>query len=134
MAYDNKRPLSPFMLGSVYRFQITSLLSITHRITGIALTVGSVLLVAWLWSAAYSAECYNWLMDLFAHPVVLAMLIGWTFALYYHLANGIRHLFWDAGYGFGIHNATRSGIAVILFTVLMTSGSWFFIFQHVGYL
>lgn len=118
------RPLSPFMIGTYYRPQISSVLSLTHRATGVALSIGSVLLVAWLWATAYSAEQFLMWDQFFTSTIGTVLLIGWTFAFYYHLANGIRHLFWDIGRGFTIPNMTRSGIAVVLFAIVATAGTW----------
>lgn len=118
------RPLSPFMLGKYYRPQISSVLSLTHRATGVALSVGSILLVAWLWATAYSADQFLMWDQFFNSTIGTVLLIGWTFAFFYHLANGIRHLFWDAGRGFTIPNMTRSGIAVVLFAVAATAYTW----------
>ncbi len=116
------RPLSPHL--QIYRPQITSALSIFHRITGVALSAGLVLMVAWLWSAAYSGTYYDFWHQFFAGTFGRILLIGWTAAFYYHLGNGIRHLFWDIGRGFDLTNVTRSGVAVLAFVVLATSYSW----------
>lgn len=116
------RPLSPHL--TVYRPQITSVLSITHRITGLALYVGSLLLLAWLWSAAYHAECYRQLHDFMRAPLGRLMLLGWTAAYYYHFSNGLRHLWWDTGRGFSLPDVTRSGWAVIVLTVVLTAITW----------
>lgn len=117
-----QRPLSPHL--QIYKPQITSVLSITHRATGVALSVGTLVLVAWLWAAAYSAPCYQWLTAQLKTPVGLALLGGWSLAFYYHLGNGIRHLFWDAGKGFSIPAVYRSGALVLLFAAVMTAGTW----------
>lgn len=129
---SSERPLSPHL--QVYRPQISSVLSISHRATGLALWLGSFFLVAWLWTVAYDAAYFNCLRDIMAHPVSKVILIGWTFALFYHLGNGIRHLFWDAGYGFELHNMTRSGIMVILFAIAATTAMWVMIFQQVSFI
>lgn len=117
-----KRPLSPHL--QVYRPQITSVMSITHRATGVALSVGTLLLVAWLWAAAYSDEYFTFWQTISAHWAARIALAGWTFAIYYHLANGIRHLFWDMGRGFDLKNVTRSGLLVVLFAVCATLCTW----------
>jgi succinate dehydrogenase / fumarate reductase cytochrome b subunit len=116
------RPTSPHL--SIYRWQITSVLSITHRLTGLALYAGSGLLALWLAAAAYSPECYADIKTFLNSWLGQLMLIGWTLAFYYHLSNGIRHLAWDAGYGFTIPVATRTGWAVVFFTVVMTALTW----------
>lgn len=117
-----KRPTSPHL--TIYRKQITSVLSITHRATGLALFVGTALIVLWLWIAAYNPAQYSVLHDALVSPVGRFCLIGWTVAFYYHLANGVRHLFWDAGMGFTLPAAVRSGWLVLLFTLVMTAITW----------
>lgn len=117
-----QRPLSPHL--QIYKPQITSMMSITHRATGAFLSMGTLLLVAWLWSAAYSDEYYNCIMSMLNHWIGRLALVGWTFAMFYHLANGIRHLFWDMGRGFDLQNVNRSGVIVILFASAMTVVTW----------
>jgi succinate dehydrogenase / fumarate reductase cytochrome b subunit len=95
-----ERPLSPFMFPTWYRFQITSVLSITHRLTGIALAVGSILLAWWLVAVAAGGEVFAATHAFIASPVGVLLLFGWSVAFFYHLCSGIRHLAWDAGYGF----------------------------------
>jgi succinate dehydrogenase / fumarate reductase cytochrome b subunit len=90
-----KRPTSPHL--SIYRKQISSVLSILHRLTGIALFAGTAVIVVWLWTIAYAPDLFSALRELLASPVGQICLLGWTAAFYYHLGNGIRHLFWDAG-------------------------------------
>jgi succinate dehydrogenase / fumarate reductase cytochrome b subunit len=116
------RPTSPHL--SIYRFQITSVLSIMHRMTGIALFAGSALMVLWLYTAAYNPSDYGYLHGLLSSGIGKLLLVGWTLAFYYHLSNGIRHLFWDMGVGFGLAQTTRSGIAVLVFTALLTGATW----------
>lgn len=118
----DQRPLSPHL--QVYRPQITSIMSITHRATGVFLSFGTLLLVAWLWAAAYNAEYFSFWQGIFSHPIGQLALTGWAFALFYHLGNGIRHLFWDIGRGFELKNVTRSGIFVIFFALTMTLLVW----------
>jgi succinate dehydrogenase / fumarate reductase cytochrome b subunit len=113
-----KRPLSPHL--GIYRWQITMTLSILHRITGCALVAGTVLLVAWLWSAAYAPGFYPQLHSFVMSGIGQIMILGWIVAFYFHLGNGIRHLFWDIGKGFEIHTAARSGWTVVIFTLVMT--------------
>jgi succinate dehydrogenase / fumarate reductase cytochrome b subunit len=115
-----ERPLSPFMFPRWYRFQITSLLSILHRLTGIALAVGSMLLAWWLMAVAAGGEMFAATHAFIASPIGLLLLLGWSVAFFYHLCSGIRHLFWDAGYGFEIRSAYRTGCAVLAATVLLT--------------
>lgn len=117
-----KRPLSPHL--TIYRPQITSVLSITHRMTGLALVAGSFLVVYWLWVAAYDPSAYEKFHECLGSVLGRIALLGWTLAFYYHLCNGIRHLFWDIGKGFSIPAVTRSGIAVVISAVLLTAFTW----------
>lgn len=118
------RPLSPFMLGLYYRFQWTSLLSFVHRITGIGLSVGTLLVAAGLIALAGGPQWYG----LFAKHVGAwygqVLLFAWTWALMYHLGNGIRHLFWDVGMGFDLKTAERSGYAVVVASLVLTGAAW----------
>jgi succinate dehydrogenase / fumarate reductase cytochrome b subunit len=122
-----ERPLSPFMFPRWYRFQITSLLSILHRLTGIALVVGSMLLAWWLVAVAAGGEMFAATHAFVASPIGLLLLLGWSVAFFYHLCSGIRHLFWDAGYGFEIRSAYRTGYAVLAATVLLTIFAWLYV-------
>lgn len=121
MAAGN-RPLSPHL--QVYRPQLTSMLSILHRITGVGLAVGTLLLVYWLAAAAGGPESYAAAQGFIGSFFGQLLLFGWTVALFYHLANGIRHLFWDAGYGFELPTVQRSGLAVLAATAVLTVVSW----------
>src|SRR5262245_17864599 len=106
------RPLSPHL--QVYRPQITSVLSILHRATGIALGVGGIWLVTWLYVAAKGGPSFETMRWFNASPLGVLCLIGFAFCLYYHLCNGIRHLAWDAGWGFELKTVTWSGWLVVL--------------------
>ena len=122
-----QRPLSPFMFPTWYRFQITSALSILHRLTGIALAVGSILLAWWLVSVAAGGKLFAATHAVVASPVGMLLLFCWSMAFFFHLCNGIRHLFWDAGYGFALPHARRSGYAVLAVTVLLTVITWLYV-------
>lgn len=117
-----KRPLSPHL--SVYRWPITMTLSILHRVSGIALSAGLLLLAAWLITAAAGDRQYNDLTALMGGLPGRVLLAGWTFAFFFHLSNGVRHLFWDAGYGFEKSQANASAVAVIIASVALTLGYW----------
>jgi succinate dehydrogenase / fumarate reductase, cytochrome b subunit len=123
-----ERPLSPFMFPVWYRFQITSALSILHRLTGIGLAVGSILLAWWLISVAVGGELFETTHRFLVSPIGIVLLFLWSVAFFYHLCNGIRHLAWDAGYGFEIRTAARSGYAVIVMTALLTLLAWLYVF------
>ena len=122
-----ERPLSPFMFPVWYRFQLGSLLSILHRLTGIALTVGSILLTWWLIAVAAGGRLFAATHVFIASPIGMLLLFLWSAAFFYHLCSGIRHLAWDAGYGFEIRDAHRNGYAVIVATVLLTLITWFYL-------
>lgn len=121
MSAEN-RPLSPHL--QVYRPQLTSVLSILHRITGIALALGTLLLVYWLVALSVGPQAYA-AAEGFAGSILGRLLIfGWSLALFYHLCNGIRHLFWDAGLGFELQTAYRSGWAVVVASLVLTVLAW----------
>jgi succinate dehydrogenase / fumarate reductase, cytochrome b subunit len=117
------RPLSPHL--QIYRPQLTSMMSILHRITGVALSIGGLMVAWWLVAAAMGEGAYNIARDFAASPLGLFMLFGWTFCLYYHLFNGIRHLMWDMVFLFRIENAYRAGYLVLLLTIISTAGTWY---------
>jgi succinate dehydrogenase / fumarate reductase cytochrome b subunit len=121
------RPTSPHW--QVYRWQIGNSLSILHRVTGVALALGLVALTFWLVSLAGGEQSYATAARLFASPVGLAVLIGWTFAFLYHLLNGVRHLFWDAGYGFERTQRHASGWFAVLGAVALTVCLWTLLFR-----
>ena len=112
------RPLSPFW---VYRWQITNTLSILHRVTGIALSVGLFVLVAWLVAAASGPSAYAAVADrVFATGWFKLPLIAWSFCFFYHLANGIRHLVWDTGAAFEPTQIRVGGWIVVVASVAAT--------------
>lgn len=100
------------------------LLSISHRITGVALTLGSLLLIYWLAAAASGPEAFATAQAIVGSVVGRLLLFGWSYALFYHLCNGIRHLFWDAGYGYELATAYRSGLAVLAVSFALTLLTW----------
>ena len=121
MATDN-RPLSPHL--QIYRPQLTSVLSITHRATGIFLAIGMLLLSYWLTAAAYGPEAFAQAQQLIGSIPGQLLLFAWSWSLFYHLCNGIRHLFWDAGYGFDIPTVYKSGWTVVVASVVLTLLTW----------
>ena len=110
-------PLSPFLQ---YRPQLTSVLSFMHRITGVLLSAGAVLLSAWLVAIAAGAGTYTSVSEHVSAWYGQVIVFGFVFSLYYHLCNGIRHLFWDMGLGLEITSAYRSGYAVVAATLALT--------------
>ena len=124
------RPLSPHL--QVYRPQLTSMLSILHRLTGVALAVGTLLLVWWLVAAAAGPDAFATAQAFLSSFIGLLLLFGWTFALFYHLANGIRHLAWDAGWGFELGQVYASGWVALAAAAALTAVSWIAGFAMMG--
>ncbi|MCC7167076.1 MAG: succinate dehydrogenase, cytochrome b556 subunit [Rhodospirillales bacterium] len=116
------RPLSPHL--SIYRPQLTTFLSITHRMTGVALAVGTLLLAWWLGAAAYGPEAYARAQGFLGSILGRLLLLGWTFALFFHLCNGIRHLAWDAGKNFEIKKIYSTGYMVLIAAIALTAIAW----------
>ncbi len=117
-----ERPLSPHL--QIYRPEITSVLSILHRITGVALAVGTLVLVWWLLAAASGPAAFAVAHDVIGSVFGQLLLFGWTFALFYHLANGIRHLAWDLGYGFDLGVLKTTGWLVVAAAAGLTLVAW----------
>lgn len=113
-----ERPLSPHL--QIYKPQLTSVLSIAHRFTGLALSVGTLFLVWWLVAAATSDSAFATAQGFFGSWLGLLILFGFAFSFFFHLCNGIRHLGWDAGYGFDIRTTYASGWAVVVASVALT--------------
>jgi len=113
-----RRPLSPHL--QVYKPQLTSVLSIMNRATGIALSVGTLLLVWWFMAAATSDDAYAGVSGFMRSPIGLLFLLGWVASLWYHFFNGIRHLAWDAGYGYDLPQVHATGWAVVAVTAVVT--------------
>lgn len=116
------RPLSPHL--QVYKPQLTSVLSITHRATGVVLAMGLLLLTYWLIALAAGPESYTYARALLASWIGKLVLLAFSFALFYHLCNGIRHMFWDVGLGFEIKAAYASGWAVVVVSAALTVAAW----------
>lgn len=122
MNTSSNRPLSPHL--QVYRLPMTALMSITHRITGAALTAGLLLISALFVAGALGESEFSFVMDLAMSPAGLIVLLAWSLALFYHLVNGVRHLIWDLGFGYEKHQAVASGWTVILATLALTGATW----------
>jgi len=116
------RPLSPHL--SIYRWPITMTLSILHRTTGVAMSLGLVVLAYWLWTVSSGSADYARVNELTSTLVGQLLLIGWSFAFFYHFANGVRHLVWDTGRGFEKHQANASAWLVLLLSIGMTAVYW----------
>ena len=109
---NNNRPLSPHL--DIYQYQITWTVSIMHRITGVAMTLGLILIVAWLVAAAFSPELFSLIDGVLRSWIGMIIIFGSLWAFWFHFLNGIRHLFWDLGYGFNLSTVWRSGWVVVL--------------------
>lgn len=119
---NSERPLSPHI--SIYRWPITMALSILHRATGIAMSVGLIVLVAWLFDAASGPDAYATFLAIMDSAIGRLALVAWSLAFFYHLSNGVRHLIWDSGRGFEKVDANRSSWLVLLATVALTALFW----------
>ncbi|HWX50268.1 MAG TPA: succinate dehydrogenase, cytochrome b556 subunit [Roseomonas sp.] len=119
-----RRPLSPHM--QVYdMFQITSGMSIAHRITGTIWAVGLLFLVWWLVAAASGPEAFAAAQWFFSSFIGMVVLFGLSAVAWYHTLAGVRHLMWDAGYGYDIPTVHRTGRAVLVGTGVLTVLTWF---------
>ena len=119
---SDPRPLSPHL--QIYRWQLTSVMSILHRATGIALAVGAILLVSWLGAASDGPDSYVAFQHFMGSWFGLLLLFGWSVALFYHLCNGIRHLWWDTGRGLELKSVYASGWTVVAATAVLTIIAW----------
>lgn len=118
----SERPLSPHL--SIYRWPITMTLSILHRMTGVAMSIGFVVLAIWLIQAAAGPEQYQYFRASMSTLFGRLLLIGWSFAFFLHLANGVRHLVWDTGRGFEKQQARTSAWFVLILAVVLTAALW----------
>lgn len=119
---SNRRPLSPHL--QIYRFQLTSVMSITHRMTGIFLCLGTIPLIYWLLALAGGPDAFATAIELLSHPLSLIVLAAWSWSLFYHLLNGIRHLCWDAGWLLELRGAYASGWVVVALSLVLTLVVW----------
>ncbi len=119
---NNKHPTSPHL--QIYRLPLTALLSITHRITGVILALGCILLVWVLAAAAHSAAYYEAMVPHLQSWYGQIFLLGFVFALYLHFCNGVRHLFWDAGHGFELETVDLTAKLAIALAIILTVATW----------
>lgn len=117
-----RRPLSPHV--QVYRWPISMALSITHRVTGVGLGLGTLMLTCWLVAAASSDAAFDGVQGFMGSVFGLLLLLGWSASLIFHFFTGIRHLVWDAGYGFDAPDYDNSGWAVLIATGVCTALVW----------
>ena len=121
---DSKNPLSPHL--QIYRWHISSLLSITHRISGVINLLSLILIFFWLIVLSFGESDYELFLLIINSFFGKFVLIGFTWSMIFHLLSGIRHLAWDLGYGFEIKTANISGIVVIIFSLVLTIVFWLF--------
>jgi succinate dehydrogenase / fumarate reductase, cytochrome b subunit len=117
-----RRPMSPHL--QVYRFQTSMALSIGNRLSGVAVSVGTLLLVWWLVAAASGPAAFDTVQRFIGSPIGLLLLFAWTVGLVFHTVNGLRHLAWDAGYGFRLPEVRRNNLLIIAATVVLTLLIW----------
>jgi len=121
---DNQNPLSPHL--QIYRWHISSLLSITHRITGVINLLALILIFFWLLGLSFGENNYELFLLIINSFFGKFILIGFTWSMSFHILSGIRHLVWDLGYGFEIKTANISGIIVIICSLVLTIVFWLF--------
>lgn len=130
MPDDKSRPLSPHL--QVYRPQITSILSITHRLTGVVLAFAALLLAYWLAAAAYGPEAFAHAQAFLESWFGRLVLFGFTFSLFYHMCNGIRHIGWDLLLGFELPTLRLTGVVVVISAAALTVITWLVAYGQVG--
>ena len=124
------RPLSPHL--QVYRWQLTMVLSIIHRMTGVTLAAGTILLIALLLALAAGPDAFQTVRAFCSSWFGMLLLFGWSWALCFHMFNGIRHLAWDIGWGFEIPRAYATGWTVVASSLVMTALIWACVFAQGG--
>lgn len=112
------RPISPHL--TVWRWQLSAIMSILHRITGVAMAFGSMLIVWWFLSVARGGDAFEMVDGILTSWVGGLIMIGFLWALWYHFCNGIRHLVWDAGFAFELDNVEKSGVIVLAASAALT--------------
>ncbi|PMQ03692.1 Succinate dehydrogenase cytochrome b556 subunit [Dyella sp. AD56] len=127
---DTQRPLSPHM--GIYKWQVQMVTSIVHRATGIALSVGTLIVLWGVFSLASGEDSYNQFKTCIGSPIGLILMFGWTWALFYHLCNGIRHLFQDGGMGYAIPQFIRSSWLSIGGSIVLTLLVWAYVLMCGG--
>lgn len=127
---DTQRPLSPHL--QIYRKQVQMMTSITHRATGIALAVGSLLVVCGLIHLATGEESFNHFKGVLGSPLGMILMLGWSWSLFYHLCNGIRHLLQDAGLGYSIPQFVRSSWLSVIGSIVLTVVVWAYVLMVGG--
>ncbi len=126
----SNRPLSPHL--QVYKLPMTALMSISHRISGVILSAGLLLVAGFVIAAAQGPDVYNLVMQYAGHPYVTAFFFAWSFVLYFHLCSGVRHLIWDAGYLLDKERAITAGWVVLFAAAGLTAATWYVVAHNIG--
>ncbi len=119
---NQARPMSPFT--TIWRWHITMVTSILHRLSGIVLAGGSLILVLWLWALSQGAKRYEQVMGMLGSFPGKLILFGFTLALFFHLLNGVRHLVWDSGHGYEKQTSNQSAWLVMVLSLVLTLALW----------
>ena len=127
---DDQRPLSPHL--QIYKLPLAALLSISHRATGVFLSVGTLILIYWLVCLAAGPQQFATIQGWLGSLLGQAFLFAWSASLYFHLCNGIRHLFWDVGYGFDKAKVEKTNVMVVGSAVAMTIATWLISYAVIG--
>ena len=120
------RPLSPHL--SIWRFQLPAVMSITHRMTGVILASGTILLTCWLLALAFGENSFNLVSIIIFHPLGQLVMFGYSVVLFYHASNGVRHLFWDFGKALDVQGVYTSGRIALITMFFLIVGFWSVIF------
>ena len=120
------RPLSPHL--SIWRFQLPAVMSITHRMTGVILASGTILLTCWLLALAFGENSFNLVSTIIFHPIGQLVMFGYSVVLFYHASNGVRHLFWDFGKALDVSGVYTSGRIAMITMFFLIVGFWSVIF------
>jgi succinate dehydrogenase / fumarate reductase, cytochrome b subunit len=122
-------PLSPHL--TIYKPQITSILSISHRISGVINFFGMLIILWWIVYISFSTNdlTKNYMWKFFSTNLGIYVLIAWSFSLFLHMCTGIRHLFWDAGIGFSLKAVNLSGWSAVIASLILTASTWYIIFE-----
>ena len=126
----NKQPLSPHL--SIYRWQVTNTLSTLHRLSGLLLFLAALDFAVWLGSIALGFDSYNYVKEIYSSNFLLMIWLLVSLSFFYHLLNGIRHLFWDIGKGFKESQVKWTGTFVFLFSIMITGLFWYLLLEKYG--
>ena len=126
----NKQPLSPHL--SIYRWQVTNTLSTLHRLSGLLLFLAALDFAVWLGSIALGSDSYNYVKEIYSSNLLMLIWLLVSLSFFYHLFNGIRHLFWDIGKGFEESQVKWTGAFVFLFSIMITGLFWYLLLEKYG--